>query len=228
MSVFPWSILEPAFNAAIAILMAIIERGASGKGQYIDMTLFGSAVSLMHPCTINYMLSDMVPVSTGNTHPNVGPYDKFRIKTVDIFFGCSNDRAFRRLCEVLDRPDLPEDPRYEANSRRVTNKEKLRAELESVLVRRDGEEVCNQLMEIGVPAGPVLDTAQMFEHEHTKHRDMAVSLDWYRMSGIAIKFSRTPGSIRSTLPKFGVHGREVLAEVGFNANELERSRTAVS
>ena len=76
-------------------------------------------------------------------------------------------------------------------------------------------------MEAGVPAGPVLDTAQMYHHDHTKHREMAVSHDWYRMSGIPIKFSRTPGSIRSTPPKFGVHGREVLSEIGFDADEIE-------
>lgn len=207
--------------AAIAILMAIIERETSGQGQYIDMTLFDSAVSLMHPYTINYLLSDKVPVATGNAHPNVGPYDKFRTKTVDIFFGCGNDRAFRRLCDVLERSDLPEDPRFEANSGRVTNREELRAELESELVRRDGEEVCRLLMESGVPAGPVLDTAQMYDHPHTKHREMAVSIDEYRMTGIPIKFSRTPGSIRSKPPKFGVHGREVLAEIGYDAEEIE-------
>ena len=52
-------------------------------------------------------------------------------------------------------------------------------------------------------------------------REMAISRDWYRMSGIPIKFSRTPGSIRSTPPKFGVHGREVLAEIGYDADEIE-------
>lgn len=207
--------------AAIAILMAIIEREASGKGQYIDMTLFDSAVSLMHPYTINYLLSDKVPVTTGNAHPNVGPYDKFRTKTVDIFFGCGNDRAFRRLCDVLERPDLPEDHRFEANSGRVTNREELRVELESALIRLDGEDVCNRLMEAGVPAGPVLDTAEMYHHEHTKHREMAVAHDWYKMSGIPIKFSRTPGSIRSTPPKFGAHGREIMSEIGYEADEIE-------
>lgn len=207
--------------AAIAILMAIIERGDSGRGQYIDMTLFDSAVSLMHPYTINYLLSGKVPVATGNAHPNVGPYDKFRTKTVDIFFGCGNDRAFARLCEVIERPDLPGDPRFEANAGRVTNREALRAELESALVRQDGEEVCRRLMEAGVPAGPVLDTEQMYHHEHTRHREMTVSLDWYKMSGIPIKFSRTPGSIRSTPPKFGEHGREILAEFGLSTEEIE-------
>jgi formyl-CoA transferase len=72
-----------------------------------------------------------------------------------------------------------------------------------------------------VPAGPVLDTRQMLDHPHTKHRDMDASLDWYRNAGIPIKFSRTPGSIRSTPPKFGEHGREILREIGFARDEIE-------
>ncbi len=207
--------------AGIAILMAVIERVSSGRGQYIDMTLFDSAVSLMHPYLINYLLSDKVPVATGNAHPNVSPYDKFRSKTVDIFFGCGNDRAFSRLCDVLERPELTEDPRFNTNGGRVTNRLALKEELESALLQRDGEAVCEALLKAGVPAGPVLNTAQMFDHEHTKHREMAISMDSYRMSGIPIKFSRTPGSIRSTPPKFGEHGRDILTEYGFDADEIE-------
>ncbi|NKB58799.1 MAG: CoA transferase [Alphaproteobacteria bacterium] len=207
--------------AAIAILMAIIERGSSGRGQYIDMTLFDSAVALMHPYLINYLLSDTVPTATGNAHPNVSPYDKFRTKTVDIFFGCGNDRAFGKLCTVLGRPDLPEDPRFNSNGGRVTNREALTGELESVLVKLDGEAICEKLLKAGVPAGPVLDTAQMYHHEHTKYREMAVSKDWYKMSGIPIKLSRTPGSIRSLPPKFGEHGRDILAEAGYEAGEID-------
>jgi len=207
--------------AAVAILMAIVERETSGRGQYIDMTLYDSAVALMHPYTINYLLSDEVPAATGNAHPNVSPYDKFRTKTVDIFFGCGNDRAFQRLCDVLNRPDLPKDPRFEANGGRVTNREALKSELESALMKMDGEAVCEELMHAGVPAGPVLDTAQMYHHAHTRHRGMAVSMDRYRMTGIPIKFSRTPGSIRRTPPKFGEHGRAILSECGFDSGEID-------
>jgi crotonobetainyl-CoA:carnitine CoA-transferase CaiB-like acyl-CoA transferase len=207
--------------AAIGILMALLERETSGKGQYVDMTLFDSAVALMHPYISNYALSGKVPQSTGNAHPNLSPYDKFSTKTVDIFIGCGNNRAFRKFAEALGHPEIAGDPRFANNADRINNKEAFRATLEGIFADRDGEEVCMTLMEAGVPAGPVLNTEQMLDHPHTRFRKMDARMGWYRNSGIPIKLSRTPGSIRSTPPKFNQHGREVLAEFGYSDSEIQ-------
>ncbi len=206
--------------SAIGILMALLEREVSGKGQYIDMTLYDSAVALMHPYVINHVLSGKVPESTGNAHPNLSPYDKFSTKTVDIFVGCGNNRAYRKFAEALGHPEIAEDPRFANNADRINNKEAFRDVLEKIFAERDGEEVCVTLMKAGVPAGPVLDTEQMLNHPHTQFRGMDAKLDWYRNTGIPIKFSRTPGSIRSTPPKFSQHGREILSQFGYDENEI--------
>ena len=113
--------LGTGLYAAIAILMALIERGRSGLGQFIDMTLYDCAIALMHPHVANYQLSGKVPGLTGNAHPNISPYDKFRTKTVEIFLGMGNERAFRRLCEELDEPELADDERFANNAERVVN-----------------------------------------------------------------------------------------------------------
>jgi formyl-CoA transferase len=83
------------------------------------------------------------------------------------------------------------------------------------------EDLCKRLLSAGIPAGPVHDTAQVMNHPHTIHRNMAAELDWYQGTGIPIKFSRTPGSIRSTPPKFSEHGRAILAEHGFSDEEID-------
>lgn len=207
--------------SAIALLMALQERARSGVGQYIDMTLYDCAVSLMHPHVSNYYVSGDTPALTGNQHTNVVPYDRFHTRTVDIFFGAGNNRAFKRLCEVLGRPELAEDPRFADNGARTAHRAEMTEILAEILADRDGDEVCRQLLEAGVPAGPVLDTAQVMNSPHTKHRGMAVEDGWYKMTGIPIKFSRTPGSVRSTPPKFGAHSREVLAEHGFGDAEID-------
>jgi len=205
----------------IAILMALLERQRSGQGQYIDMTLFDCAVSLMHPHIPNYYLSGgKVPQITGNQHSNLAPYDKFPTKTVEIFLGAGNNPAFRRLCTELGHPELANDPRFVDNSQRLANIDALRDELIALMADVDGEDLCQRLLGAGVPAGPVLDTGQVMHHPHTLHRHMAAELDWYQGAGIPIKFSRTPGSIRSTPPKFSQHGREILAEFGYSDDEI--------
>ena len=91
------------------------EREKSGEGQYLDMTLYDCAVSLMHPHIPNYNYSGKVPGPTGNAHPNISPYDTFRTKTIDIFIGAGNNRAWGKLCQELDRPDMIDDPRFATN-----------------------------------------------------------------------------------------------------------------
>ncbi len=207
--------------ATIAILMALVERARSGRGQFIDMTLYDCGVSLLHPYLANYLLSGKTPVLTGNKHPNIAPYDRYRTRTVDVFIGVGNNRQFRRLVDVLGRPDLADDPRFRDNGDRSVNRDELTRELETLMAAWDGEELCSRLLAAGVAAGPVNDIAQVMAHPHTRHRGMDARLDWYRGAGTPIKFSRTPGAIRTPPPRFGVHGREVLAEHGFSREEIE-------
>ncbi len=202
--------------SAIAILMALLEREQSGRGQYLDMTLYDCAVSLMHPHIVNYNLSGVIPRPTGNAHPNISPYDTFRTRTVDIFIGAGNNGAFARLCRELGCPQLVEDERFRDNIDRVNNRDELKVELESCLIRMDGDEVGDRLAQAGLAAGPIHDTAQVVDHPHTLHREMTVEKDWYKMTGTPIKFSRTPGSLRSLPPRYGEHGREILREFGFD------------
>ena len=207
---------------AIAVLMAVVERERSGKGQYVDMTLYDCAVALMHPHVANYFLSGRVPGLTGNAHPNISPYDKYRTKTTDIFLGAGNNRAFQRLCKELGKPELAEDSRFRDNRDRVVNREALTEELETLLTEQDGHALCERLLAAGLAAGPVVNTEEVMTHPHTLHRGMSVSLDWYTCSGIPIKFSRTPGEVRRTPPRFGGDGREILRAHGFDDSEIAR------
>ena len=206
--------------AAISILMALMERQRSGQGQYLDMTLYDSAVSLMHPHIVNFNFSGKVPGPTGNAHPNISPYDTYRTGTVDIFIGAGNNGAFAKLCRELGREELISDERFINNIDRVNNRLALKGELESSLVKIDGNELFPRLLMAGLASGPIYDTRQVVEHPHTAHRNMRIEQDWYRMTGTPIKLSRTPGSLRSLPPKFGQHSREILAEFGFSDAEV--------
>ena len=207
--------------SAIAVLMAAHERQRSGHGQYIDMTLYDCAVSLMHPHVVNYNMSGKVPVATGNAHPNISPYETFRTRTVDIFIGAGNNRAFGKLCEEIGAAVLATDERFTRNADRVKNREILKAEIESYLMKIDGNELCERLLSAGLPAGPIYNTAQVVEHPHTVHRSMNLAKDWYKMTGIPIKFSRTPGRLERLPPKFAQHNREILAEMGIAGDAFD-------
>lgn len=205
----------------VAILMALLEREHSGEGQYLDMTLYDCAVSLMHPHISNYNFSGKIPGPTGNAHPNISPYDTFRTRTIDIFIGAGNNRAWGKLCQEISRPELMDDPRFANNIDRVENRDELKAEIESALMKIDGEEIGVRLAEAGLAAGPIHNTQQVVDHPHTHHREMNIEKDWYKMAGTPIKLSRTPGALRHLPPKFGAHSQEILAEFGFNETEID-------
>lgn len=208
--------------SVIAVLMALRERDRSGKGQFIDMTLFDSALALMHPHSANYFLSDKTARPSGNAHPNISPYDKFKTGSCEIFLGVGNERAFRRLCEQLQIADVANDPRFASNAERVTNRDALREILEAALAGLDGEQVATRLLEQGVPAGPVLDMEQALAQAQTAVRNMQTGADDYRGVSSPIKLERTPGRQTPTPPPaLSEHAHEILRQHGFDDNEIE-------
>jgi formyl-CoA transferase len=208
-------------NAAIAILMALVERSRSGRGQSIEVTLYDTAIALQHPHLANYFLSGKPPERTGNAHTNIYPYDAFPTKTKAIFVAIGNDRQFRRFLEEIGRPELADDPRFRTNKDRSTNRAALRAELEPALAKVDGAAVAEKLLGLGVPCGPILDLPDVVAHPHTAHRGMVVEEGSYRGFGTPLKMSRTPGGLRAVPPEFGQDTRAVLADAGFSADEIE-------
>lgn len=213
--------LATGLYSTIGILMALQERARSGQGQFVDMTLHDCGMALLHPQAANFLLNNKRPKATGNPHPNISPYSAFRTATCQIFVACGNDPAFRKFCTFLDLPDLPADPRFRSNGDRVTNRDALTAILEEKLSHRDGHALCDELLAIGLPAGPVLHIDEALAEPHTAHREMVTELGEFRALGTPIKLSRTPGGTRSAPPRFNQHGDSVLARHGFSPEEIE-------
>jgi formyl-CoA transferase len=217
--------LATGLYSCIAILMALNERARSGQGQFLDMSLHDCGMALLHPQAANFFLNDKRPKATGNPHPNISPYTKFRTATCEVFLAIGNDPAFRKLCEFLALPALPADPRFTSNALRVTNRDALEAILDERLVAEDGHALCDALLRAGIPAGPVLHVDEAMEAPHTAHREMVTELGWYRGLGTPIKMSRTPGGTRAAPPSFNQHGDEILARHGFSETEIADLKT---
>ncbi|MGV3654086.1 MAG: CaiB/BaiF CoA transferase family protein [Noviherbaspirillum sp.] len=212
--------MSTGLNAALGVAMALFERSRSGRGQLVETALYDVAISLLHPQGANWFMDGKPQRLLGNGHPNIVPYDKFPTRTVDIFIGVGNDGQFRALTNVLGRQDLAADPRYESNAARGANRPQLREQLVATLAEHDGEALCERLAQAGVPAGPVRDVGTALSHPHTLHREMAVELEGYRGTGVPVKMSRTPGSVRTPPPRYGEHNRELLAELGYSEERI--------
>src|SRR5580698_7368837 len=206
--------------SAIGILMALQERTRSGVGQYLDMTLYDCGMALLHPQAANYFLNGKRPTGTGNPHPNLVPYDKFPTRTCEIFIASGNNGQFRKLCEIIGRADMADDPRFASNADRIVNRDALSEQLAAAFAEQDGNELALKLIRNGVPAGPVLPVDESTAAPHTAHREMVTELDWYRGIGTPIKMGRTPGGTRRPPPRFAQDGNDVLAQHGYSPEEI--------
>jgi crotonobetainyl-CoA:carnitine CoA-transferase CaiB-like acyl-CoA transferase len=206
--------------SAIAILMALHERTHSGQGQYLDMALYDCGMAFLHPHAANLFLNGKRPAGTGNPHPNLVPYDKYPTRTCEIFIASGNNGQFRKLAELIGRPDLADDPRFANNSERNVNRVALTLALAAAFVDQDGKELALRLIRAGVPAGPVLGVDEAIAAPHTEHREMVTELDWYKGIGTPIKFSRTQGGTSRPPPRFNEHGADVLAQHGYTDGEI--------
>lgn len=214
--------LSTGMNACIGILMALYERNRSGRGQFVDATLYDSAVALHQPHAPNWFMAGAAPKLHGNSHGNLAPYALLPMKGRDIVIGAGNDPQFRKLCQLLGRPGLADDPRFLTNKDRVAHKDELKRELIAALpADKDGESFARELMLGGVPAGAVMTVPDVMAHPHTLHRGMVWEKDGWRNVGNPVKLGRTPAGVRSKPRTFGADTRAVLRERGFSDAEIE-------
>jgi crotonobetainyl-CoA:carnitine CoA-transferase CaiB-like acyl-CoA transferase len=214
--------LSTGMNACIGILMALYERNRSGKGQFIDATLYDSAIALHQPHAPNYFTAGQKPKLVGNSHGSLVPYSNFPTKGRNIAIAAGNDGQFRKLAQMLGKPELAQDPRFKTNKDRVAHRLELEAELRELLKDRDADSFSIELMKGGVPSGAVLEVPDVMEHPHTKHRGMVWEKDGYRNVGNPVKLSRTPPGVRSKPKKFGSDTKAVLAEAGYSPAEIDK------
>ncbi len=193
--------LVTGLNAVIGILLALHDRARSGLGQLVDVSLFDSGLSILHPHSANYLFSGELPVRTGNAHPNITPYDTFETATGPIFLAVGSDRQFARLCEMINLQALVADERFTTNAQRGMHRHELKRELETALAGFEVDDLSDRLIRNGVPCAPVFNLEQALDHPQTTHRDMVWREGTYRGVGAPVRLSRSPASMRLKPPK---------------------------
>jgi crotonobetainyl-CoA:carnitine CoA-transferase CaiB-like acyl-CoA transferase len=212
---------------ALGVLAAYVNRLKTGKGQRVDTSLFEAGIVHTYWQSAICLATGVAPGPMGSAHPLNAPYQAFPTADGWITVGAANDRNWRRTLDVLARPDLAEEARFVDNAARMKNLAALTDVLNPIFQEQCSIHWLERLEAVGVPAGPVLDVAAMQADPQTLARSMLVDVDHSRVGpvktiGLPIKFSATPGGVRSGAPTFGEHGRSILVEYGFDPAAIEQ------
>lgn len=207
----------------VGALAALWARSASGVGQHVEVALIDGLIHVQAPYVGQYFLLGTQQPRHGNSMDWYAPYNSYRCgDDRQIQLACHNDKFFERLATGIGRPDLVEDDRFRTNDARVENREALDRIIGEFCALWDREAVLERLWAHDVITGPVNTYEEVFEDDQVIHNDMVVTFDGpdgkVRTSGVPIRFSATPGSVRRPPPSLGQHTDEILAELGLRAN----------
>ncbi len=194
--------------ASMSILAALRVRDRSGKGQYIDISLLETTMSMLANVASNYLISGEEAPRLGNGHPNIVPYQAFRTKDGYIIVSCGNDRLYQALCHLLGREDLAADPRFATNPQRVRNREELVPVLQEEFRQRETGEWLPELRVAGIPCGPINTVSQSYNDPHIQARGFVWECEHptagtIKLSGSPIHLSETPARLYKAPPLLG-------------------------
>ncbi len=210
---------------AMGVAAAYANRQRTGRGQRVDTSLFEAGIVHTYWQSAIAFATGQSPGPMGTAHPLNAPYQTFKTADGWINVGAANQANWERFAQLIEAPELAADPRFEDNAGRKTNRAALVALLEPYLAARGSADWLARLEAGGVPAGPVLDIAEMHEDPQTLARDMVVSVEHPQAGrvetlGLPVKFSETPGRVARPAPLYGQHSREVLAEFGYDGLQI--------
>ena len=213
--------------ASNGILVALYNREKTGKGQMVDVSLLDSQVAWLTYRAGAYFASGEVPQPMGSGHPVIVPYQAFKAKDVFINIAVGNDQLWERFCKAVGLENVMNDPKFATNAKRVENREEIVKIISDLIVTRDGEEWLKILTDAGIPCGPIYTVDKIFADPQVLHREMVKELDHpkagkIKVTGIPIKLSDTPGEVETAPPVLGQHTQEVLTELGYSDQDLEK------
>ena len=223
----PIADLATALFAANAIQAAYIARLRGGQGQYIDVSLFESAVALEVWETSGYFATGEVPAPLGSAHRVSAPYRAFRTADGYVTIGATTPRNWRALCLLLELEHLEHDPRFATTAQRKRHEQALAALIEAVTQHQPSDYWYRRLEEAGIPGGVINRIDQVVADPHLTEREFIRQLPHaragtVRTTGSPLHFSQTPVRLDHTGPLLGEHSQEVLSELGFDLAAQQR------
>ena len=223
----PITDISAGILAAMGVLAAYVHRLKTGAGQLVDTSLLEAGVTTTYWQSAICLATGESPGAIGSAHPLSAPYQAIQTQDGWINIGAANQANWKRLVEVIGQAQLADDPRFLDNAARMKNLPALIEILTAHLRMHTTSDWLAQFEAAGVPAGPVLSIGEMLTDPQVLARRMVVEVEHSRLGrmktlGPPVKFSATPGEVRSGAPLLGEHTREVLREYGYSDAEIDK------
>ena len=217
--------------AAQGILLALVAREKTGRGQQVDVAMLDSVAAMLTYQAGIVFATGQSPGRLGNRHPSIAPYDTFDTSDGPIVIAVGNDEQWQRFCRVVGLDALRDDPRFATNEERVRHYEALVLMVAPRLRQRTRAEWTSALVTAGVPSGPVRSVDEVLADPQLAARGMLARLPHSTVGdvttlGVPVKLSDTPGSLRTAPPTLGQHTVAVLTELGLSDHEIAELRDA--
>jgi crotonobetainyl-CoA:carnitine CoA-transferase CaiB-like acyl-CoA transferase len=205
-------------HASGAVLASLYWRERSGRGQFIDCSLLDVQVSALANIASNYLVAGKEAQRWGTAHESIVPYQVFDAKDRPIAVAVANQKLWVAFCKLVAREEWIDDPRFATNPRRVENRAALLPLVAELMAQRTCDEWVGLLVRGEIPCGPVNDMQRLFGDPQVLHRRMVAEIPHptigaLRLTGVPIKYSDTPATIRRPPPLLGEHTDEVLEEL---------------
>ena len=211
--------------AAQGVLVALLEREASGKGQWLHTSLLESMVYMMDFQTSRWLIDGEVPSQAGNFHPTSIPTGVYKARDGYMNIAVFGSKIWERFCDILEAPEWVSDERYRDKMGRSVNRDTLNAEINRRLAKHERAWWIERLNAGGVACGLINNVQEMFAEPQIQHLKMVKDVvsahhGPQRLVGQPVQLERTPSSVARAAPRRGEHSEEILRELGLQADEL--------
>lgn len=203
---------------AYGVMLALYHREKTGDGQKVDVGMLDCQVAILENAIARYVTSGNVPTPLGNRHPSITPFASFTSKDGHIIVGAGNDRLWVKLCNILGKPELIADSRFDTNGHRTANVNELTDILNAIFKQKTTDEWMEALETAELPCAPINTVDKIVNDPQIKARNMIVEVEHpvaghLKMPGLPVKLSATPGSVEKAAPLLGQHTAELLKEI---------------
>jgi len=227
----PIADLAAGLFCAMGILIALLEREKSHKGQQIETSLLQAQIFMLDFQAARWLVKGEVAKQAGNNHPTSIPTGVFKTSDGHINIATAGQKIWERFCHAIEAPELLSRPEYANGDNRSKNRDALNAEINQLTAKRPSADWVERFNKAGVPSGPIYSIDQMFADPQVKHVGMAQPVkikdrQALTLVGQPVSLSRTPSKLVARPPGLGQHTEAVLKEFGFSTKEIAALRQA--